>query len=189
MADEYAEFRDAEAPTEDDLGQVEALVRAMLASEEAVEGLQEQLREATERLQKIREHEIPDLMRRFNLQQVKTRSGILLEVKRKIRAAPPADRRDEAYDWLEAAGEAALIKRNVIVPFGKEREGEAAEFLEATRAQFPDAAIARKVEPSTMSAWVRKRLEGGGDVPVDLFGVFQQEVAALRLPKAKDLPR
>lgn len=181
--DPYAAFRDAEQPKPDDLGRISSLVREMRKREAEVEEASEILAQKQRALQELRERELPETMKSFGLDSITTSDGFRLTIEERVRASVPKERRPEAYSWVENDGNSGLIKRTVVIPFGREREAEAQEILDHMKASFPDALMEKKIEPSTLAAYVRRKLAAGEHIPMDLFGVHVMEYAKVKEPK------
>ena len=178
MTEEYEQFKTAvDEPAEGAHQQLAILVKHMNVAAREVEQAEVNLKRAQENHRDICERQIPELMDSIGLAEFKTVDGMHIEIQRKIRASVPASRRAEAYDWLEKHGYGAMIKRTVSVAFNKDEESAAEELENSLAGQFAGVRKDMKVEPSTLSAFVREQLEAGSDLPLDLFGVYEQRVA------------
>jgi len=76
-----------------------------------------------------------------------------------------------------------LIKRNISVAFSRDQEVIAHELEAQLGARFENVRTDRKVEPSTLRSWIGEQLEAGAEVPLELFGAWEQRVA--RISKAE----
>lgn len=169
---DYADFS-AEAPSTDSLTKLGQLATELYQAEVEVALAQEALKEAQQRERDIGEYRIPELMDEIGIQEFKTKSGIKLAVSDNLRVSPPAARRQEAYDWLIARGFGDLVKRNVIVNFGRDESMQASELMEELDDKGLHVKEERKVESQTLKKQIRELLEAGEDVPLDLFGTTQ----------------
>jgi hypothetical protein len=147
-------------------------------AENKVARLEKELKEAKAALQLIAERHLPDLMEELDINDFSTGSGLKITMGESISAKPRADRRAALYKYLEDHGEGGMIKRTVEFAFGVNKEDEAQEFLKS--AGRPGKFV-KKVEPSTLSAYVRAQLEEGTELPLDLFGVFRKRVAKVSM--------
>jgi hypothetical protein len=65
-----------------------------------------------------------------------------------------------------------LPKRKNTVSFGRNEDNKAAEYAGLAQGQGYQPVQKLKVEPMTLKALVRERLESGKEMPTDLFNVF-----------------
>ncbi len=98
--------------------------------------------------------------------------GTAVEVKPIYGASIFAERKEEAFNWLRTNGLGDLIKNEVTVSFGRNEDNKAIAYanLAAENGYQPSQKL--KVEPMTLKALVRERIEAGKDMPSDLFNVF-----------------
>ena len=115
---------------------------------------------------------IPDLMNELNLKTLKLRDGSELSVGNKFFASIKADKKAEAYDWLRTAGLGDIVKNEITVRFGKAEDNKAMAYATLAQGQGYEPIQKLKVEPMTLKALVRERLESGQEMPSDLFNVF-----------------
>lgn len=140
---------------------------------------EEALKAAKRRVQDIAEDQIPALMEAVGMSEFKTTSGVTLRVRNVIRVSPPKARREEAWDFVEAAGGGHLVKSDVVASFGTDQHSDANALLDYLRDADIAVSAQRKVEPSTLKRWVRERLEEGLPVPSDVFGVREFKQATI----------
>ena len=80
--------------------------------------------------------------------------------------------REAAYSWLRSNGLGDIIKNDITVSFGRDEDNKAAEYANLARGQGFEPTQKLKVEPMTLKALVRERIEAGKDMPMDIFNVF-----------------
>ena len=80
--------------------------------------------------------------------------------------------RKEAFKWLRDNGLGDLIKNEVTVAFGRNEDNKASNYATLAQGQGYEPVQKLKVEPMTLKALVRERIEAGQDMPSDLFNVF-----------------
>ena len=61
---------------------------------------------------------------------------------------------------------------NIEFSFGKDEDTKALQYADLAQRQGYQPLQKLKVEPSTLRALVRERLENGKEMPMDLFNVF-----------------
>jgi hypothetical protein len=115
---------------------------------------------------------IPTMMTEMNISTLKLADGSAVEVKPVYGASISADKKEEAFNWLRENGLGDLIKNEVTVSFGRNEDNKAAEYAVLAQGQGYQPTQKLKVEPMTLKALVRERIESGKDMPSDLFNVF-----------------
>lgn len=115
---------------------------------------------------------IPTMMQEMNISTLKLADGSAVEVKPIYGASISAERKEEAFNWLRTNGLGDLIKNEITVSFGRNEDNKAIAYanLAAENGYQPSQKL--KVEPMTLKALVRERIEAGKDMPSDLFNVF-----------------
>ena len=115
---------------------------------------------------------IPTMMQEMNISTLKLADGTSVEVKPVYGASIPADKKEEAYEWLRENGLGDLIKNEVTVAFGRSEDNKAQQYAVLAQGQGYEPVQKLKVEPMTLKALVRERVEKGLDMPSDLFNLF-----------------
>ena len=80
--------------------------------------------------------------------------------------------REAAYKWLREQGLGDIIKNDVTVSFGRNEDNKAADYANLAQSHGYQPTQKLKVEPMTLKAMVRERIEKGLDLPMDTFNVF-----------------
>ena len=141
--------------------------------------LEDKIIQAEENLNKLKQEAdvlsgevIPTMMQEMNISTLKLADGSAVEVKPIYGASISAERKEEAFNWLRKNGLGDLIKNEVTVSFGRNEDNKAIAYanLAAENGYQPSQKL--KVEPMTLKALVRERIEAGKDMPSDLFNVF-----------------
>ena len=115
---------------------------------------------------------IPTMMQEMNISTLKFADGTSVEVKPVYGASIPADKKEDAYTWLRENGLGDLIKNEVTVAFGRSEDNKAQQYAVLAQGQGYEPVQKLKVEPMTLKALVRERIENGLDMPSDLFNLF-----------------
>jgi hypothetical protein len=141
--------------------------------------LEDKIKIAEENLKQLKKQEdllsgevIPTMMTEMNISTLKLADGSAIEVKPIYGASIPADKKEGAFNWLRKEGLGDLIKNEVTVSFGRNEDNKAAEYAVLAQGQGYQPTQKLKVEPMTLKALVRERIESGKDMPSDLFNVF-----------------
>ena len=61
-----------------------------------------------------------------------------------------------------------------MVSFGRNEDNKAADYAELAKGQGFQPTQKMKVEPMTLKALVRERIEAGKEMPTEIFGVFSE---------------
>ena len=115
---------------------------------------------------------IPTMMQEMNISTLKLADGTSVEVKPVYGASIPIAKKEEAFTWLRENGLGDLIKNEVTVAFGRDEDNKAQQYAVLAQGQGYEPVQKLKVEPMTLKALVRERIEAGQDMPADLFNVF-----------------
>ena len=146
---------------------------------EKLKSLEDKLKKAESDLKKLKQEAdalsndiIPTMMTEMNISTIKLADGTAVEVKPVYGASIPIDKKEEAYNWLRSNGLGDLIKNEVTVSFGRNEDNKAMAYATLAQGQGYQPTQKLKVEPMTLKALVRERLESGQEMPTDLFNVF-----------------
>jgi len=134
-------------------------------------------------LHKITDEQLPEALEEMGLQKFTLTDGAEISVKPIYAATIPVDRREEAFQWLRDHEFGDLVKNNVTVTFGRGEDTTAKEFVGLCGSQGFVPSQTEKVEPMTLKAWLRERVEAGDPIPLDLFGAFISQRATIKRSK------
>ena len=115
---------------------------------------------------------IPTMMQEMNISTLKLADGSSVEVKPVYGASILVAKREGAFKWLRDNGLGDLIKNEITVAFGRNEDIKAGEYANLAKGQGYEPVQKLKVEPMTLKALVRERLEAGQEMPSDLFNLF-----------------
>ena len=116
--------------------------------------------------------EIPAMMDEMQITKLKLKDGESVEIKKVYGATIPKDQQEAAFEWLRNNGLGDIIKNDITVTFGRGEDNKAAQYAVLARGQGFEPVQKIGVNPMTLKALVRERLESGLDVPADLFKPF-----------------
>jgi len=140
--------------------------------EDHIKIVEENLKQLKQQADTLSGEVIPTMMTEMNISTMKLADGSAIEVKPVYGASISADKKEEAFNWLRENGLGDLIKNEVTVSFGRNEDNKAAEYAVLAQGQGYQPTQKLKVEPMTLKALVRERIESGKDMPSDLFNVF-----------------
>ena len=140
--------------------------------EDDIEKVESKLKKLKKDAEVISGEVIPTMMVEMNIKTIKLADGTGVEVKPVYGASIPTAKKEEAFNWLRSNGLGDLIKNDITVSFGRNEDNKAATYAVLAQGQGFEPVQKLKVEPMTLKALVRERLEAGQEMPSDLFNVF-----------------
>ena len=102
------------------------------------------------------------------------------QLKTNYRAHIKEDNKDRAFNWLRENGWGDIIKNQISVSFGRNEDNKAADYAELAKSQGLNPMQKLKVEPMTLKALVRERIEAGKELPTELFGVYTENKTTVK---------
>ena len=140
--------------------------------EDEIEEKEKELKELKRKSELLSGEVIPTMMQEMNISTLKLADGSAVEVKPIYGASIPKDKQEGAFKWLRDNGLGVLIKNQIIVAFGRNEDNKAMAYATLAQGQGYEPIQKLKVEPMTLKALVRERLESGKEMPTELFNVF-----------------
>jgi hypothetical protein len=115
---------------------------------------------------------IPIMMAEMGLSHLKLMDGSSVDVKPNYSATITQANKESAFKWLRENGLGDIIKNEISVSFGRNEENKAADYAALAEERGFQPTQKMKVEPMTLKALVRERLEAGKSMPTEIFNVF-----------------
>ena len=147
-------------------------VKRLRDLEDQVKTDEQALKNKQREVERISGEIIPTLLSEMGLSSIKLADGSAVDVKPYYAASISIKNREAAYNWLRENGLGDIIKNEVSVSFGKNEDNKAAHYANLAKSQGFQPTQKMKVEPMTLKALVRERIENGKDMPMDIFNVF-----------------
>ena len=147
-------------------------VQKMESLSREIEDIEENLKKRKKDLDVISAEVIPTMMSEMGLSQLKLMDGSMIDVKPFYNATITVANRESAFNWLRQNGLGDIIKNEMVVSFGRGEDNKAAEYAELAKSQGLQPAQKLKVEPMTLKALVRQRIEAGQEMPTEIFSIF-----------------
>ena len=166
--------------SDDQVSGIAGLARRAKLLEKEILDMEETLKERSEQYRKLTEQTIPEAMAEAGMKKFVMEDGSTVDVKPFYSASIPKARQEEAFQWLRERGCDDLIKNTVSVRFGRNEDELCARLLNLLGTQGYPAEQAQKIEPQTLKAWVKERIEKGQPVDSELFGVFIGQKATIK---------
>ena len=147
-------------------------IQEMQAVQKALEMDEEQIKQKKKHLEHLSSEVIPTMLSEMGLSFLKLADGSSVEVKTNYSATITQAKKEEAFNWLRKNGLGDIIKNEISVSFGRNEDNKAADYAELAKGQGLQPTQKLKVEPMTLKALVRERLEGGKEMPTEIFNIF-----------------
>ena len=140
--------------------------------ENEIETLEQQIKFKKEKADKISSEIIPNLLAEQGLSSLKLADGSSIDIRKSYNCTIKKDQMELAYNWLRENGLGDIIKNEVAVQFGKGEDNKAEQLLTLAEQEGYEPTQKQKVEPMTLKALFRERVEAGLDMPSQLFNIF-----------------
>ena len=115
--------------------------------------------------------------------ELKLQDGSHLKVSTSYRATITEANKEAAFNWLRNNGLGDIIKNEISVSFGRNEDNKAATYAELAKGQGFQPTQKMKVEPMTLKALVRERIEAGKEMPTEIFGIFSENKTTIKRNK------
>ena len=143
--------------------------------EDQISNMEKDIKKIKEQADKISSEVIPELLAEQGLSSLKLADGSGVEVKKTYSCTVKKDSMESAYKWLRENGLGDLIKNEVAVTFGKGEDNKAEQLLSLAEQEGYEPQQKQKVEPMTLKALYRERIEAGLDMPSEFFHTFVKD--------------
>ncbi len=137
-----------------------------------IESAEEQLKQKKKNLEHVSGEVIPTMMAEMGLSHLKLMDGSSVDVKPHYSATITQANKEAAFNWLRNNGLGDIIKNEISVSFGRNEDTRAADYAELAKGHGFEPTQKLKVEPMTLKALVRERIEAGKEMPTEIFNVF-----------------
>ena len=165
-------------------------IQSLADQVERLEGVDSEIENAESRLKllkKKRDHisgeVIPTMMSEMGLAELKLHDGSHLKVSTSYRATITEANKVAAFNWLRKNGLGDIIKNEISVSFGRNEDNKAADYAALAQERGFQPTQKLKVEPMTLKALVRERIEAGKEMPTEIFGVYSENKTTIKRNK------
>ena len=156
----------------DNIGKLATKIKEMQAIQKDIEKNEEYLKQRKRDLEQLSGEVIPTMLTEMGLTYLKLADGSSVEVKTNYSATITLANKEKAFNWLRENGLGDIIKNELTVSFGRNEDNKAAEYAELAKGHGYQPTQKLKVEPMTLKALVRERIEAGKPMPTEIFNVF-----------------
>ena len=147
-------------------------VLKLRAMEDQLKIMEDALKNKKKEIDRVSGEVIPTMLSEMGLSQLKLMDGSSVDVKPFYSATISAQNKDRAYNWLRTNGLGDIIKNEISVSFGRNEDNKAAGYAELAKSRGFQPTQKLKVEPMTLKALVRERIEAGKEMPTEIFNIF-----------------
>ena len=134
---------------------------------------EKELKELKRHIELVSGEVIPTMMQEMNISTLKLADGSSVEVKPVYGASITVANKEAAYTWLRENGLGDLIKNEITVSFGRNEDNKASEYANLAESNGYQPVQKLKVEPMTLKALYRERVEKELDLPSEHFNLFK----------------
>ena len=137
--------------------------------EDQMLNMEKDLKKLKEEADKIGSEIIPSLLAEQGLASLKLADGSSVDIRKSYNCTIKKDQVESAFEWLRNNGLGDLIKNEVAVQFGKGEDNKAEQLLGLAVREGYEPSQKQKVEPMTLKALYRERIEAGLDMPSEFL--------------------
>ena len=148
-----------------------------------IEMSEDNLKNLKKEYQRISGEVIPTMMSEMGLSELKLQDGSHLKVSTSYRATITEANKEAAFTWLRNNGLGDIIKNEISLFFGRNEDNKAADYAALAQERGYQPTQKLKVEPMTLKALVRERIEAGKEMPTEIFGVFSENKTTIKRNK------
>ena len=147
-------------------------IKEMQAKQTQLELQEDSVKKTKKDIEHLSGEIIPTMLSEMGLSFLKLQDGSSIEVKTNYSATITQANKEKAFNWLRENGLGDIIKNEISVSFGRNEDNKAADYAELAKGQGLETMQKLKVEPMTLKALVRERMEAGKEMPTEIFNIY-----------------
>ena len=147
-------------------------IKELQAQQEQLQIQEDAIKQKKKDIEYLSGEVIPTMLSEMGLSFLKLQDGSSVEVKTNYSATITQANKEEAFNWLRENGLGDIIKNEISVSFGRNEDNKAADYANLAKGQGFEPQQKLKVEPMTLKALVRERMEAGKEMPTELFNIY-----------------
>ena len=147
-------------------------IKELQAHQKQLEVQEDSIKQKKKDIEHLSGEVIPTMLSEMGLSFLKLQDGSSIEVKTNYSATITQANKEAAFNWLRENGLSDIIKNEISVSFGRNEDNKAADYADLAKGQGLEPQQKLKVEPMTLKALVRERIEAGKEMPTEIFNVF-----------------
>ena len=155
------------------------LVRRYNEKQQQIEETENYLKGLKEEKQRIAFEQIPMLMDEMGIERIDV-DGAIVKLKSFVSASIPADRKQEAFNWLREHGHEGIIKNEIVVSFGKGEDNVAGDVMYQLEEKGYHPEQKTHIHSMTLKGFIREQVEKGNNIDLDLFGASVGRTAEVK---------
>ena len=147
-------------------------IKELQAHQKQLEVQEDAIKQKKKDIEHLSGEIIPTMLSEMGLSFLKLQDGSSVEVKTNYSATITQANKEAAFNWLRENGLSDIIKNEISVSFGRNEDNKAADYADLAKGQGFQPTQKLKVEPMTLKALVRERMEAGKEMPTELFNIY-----------------
>ena len=147
-------------------------IKELQAQQEQLQIQEDAVKQKKKDIEYLSGEVIPTMLSEMGLSFLKLQDGSSVEVKTNYSATITQANKEKAFNWLRENGLGDIIKNEISVSFGRNEDNKAADYANLAKGQGFEPQQKLKVEPMTLKALVRERMEAGKEMPTELFNIY-----------------
>ena len=171
---------EAQELSNEKLKQLTELSSLLKAERAAILVVEDQLKQLKVNERNLSEEKIPQLMTEIGLTAVILKSGGKVSIKEDLKCSINNKNRDEVMNFIRKEGDAAIIKNEVSIIFGKGDEKIADRCFEKLDKSYENVSRASTVNTGTFKSMVKELIESGVEVPFKELGIFNYRTTEIK---------
>ena len=148
------------------------LAEKIQSQEQQIANTEEDLKKQKEELRKLQNEELPMLMQEIGFKKFELEDGSSVNVKEIYAGSISQANKEKAFNWLRENKFDDIIKNTVTTAFGKGEDTAAKNFMDIAEQAGYTPIQKTEVHPQTLKAFIKERVEGGDEFPMELFGAY-----------------
>ena len=148
------------------------LAEKIQSQEQQVADTEEKLKKQKEELRKLQNEELPMLMQEIGFKKFELEDGSSVNIKEIYAGSISQANKEKAFNWLRKNKFDDIIKNTVTTAFGKGEDTAAKNFMDIAEQAGYTPIQKTEVHPQTLKAFIKERVEGGDEFPMELFGAY-----------------
>ena len=139
--------------------------------------LEDQLKQVSEGIKKIERDELPEMFTNAGVSSITVGAdgnhpAFIAERVTVYTAKIPDEKRQAAFEWFEQQGYGDLVKSVINIIFGMQEHEERLRVMEILAKNNVEYYTNESVHHQTLKAFVKREIQGGRIIPMDLLGVY-----------------
>lgn len=148
------------------------LAEKIQSQEQQIANTEEDLKKQKEELRKLQNEELPMLMQEVGFKKFELEDGSSVNIKEIYAGSISQANKEKAFNWLRENKFDDIIKNTVTTAFGKGEDTAAKNFMDIAEQAGYTPVQKTEVHPQTLKAFIKERVEGGDEFPMELFGAY-----------------